>query len=315
VAVSLIATSAGPVGAAPPPYAVNLSLSGKNGVGRIVTGGLSCANGGQGNYRHYTIDTPLAPGTFTSLSGQLRGSLDVHHDGVEPPVGPVTTNAFLLGNETHVTFSNQRGTIQLRLSSGTCQSPTLPFDGRAVGPAPGTWVVDPTSASNTGAYRQTSGSGTFTLTAGIGPGADNPWALGLTGNFTILEPSLGVSVVSVFWGSLGLDYVSRIVSVIYQITNTGPGDVFGASLVTTTSPTAGVTPLGPVPQPIGDLAAGQAATVTVRYQLGLLHPCALVILGCQFDTNVQVALPDALDRVTSPSASAHVVAPTFPPPL
>ncbi len=157
------------------------SASGANGVGSIVNPGLSCANGGEGNYRDYLLSTTVPGGVLSSLPGNLRANLNVQHDGVEPPVGPTTTNAFLLGNTSHATFSNQRGTVQLALSSGTCAKPTLPFDGTTVSGS-GTWVIDPTSSGNTGSYRQATGSGTFTLQAGVAPGADNPWKLGLTGN-------------------------------------------------------------------------------------------------------------------------------------
>ena len=43
------------------------------------------------------------------------------------------------------------------------------------------------------------------------------------------------------------------------------------------------------------MAAGQSATFTVRYQLGLLSPCTLVILNCTFATTVTMSMPDALD--------------------
>jgi hypothetical protein len=189
----------------------------------------------------------------------------------------------------------------------------LAFDGTTASGA-GTFALDP--VGTTGAYRSAAGSGSFTLSLSVAPGADNPWRLTTTGTITVLQPALKVEAVSTSWGSLGVDYATRRVSVTYRVTNTGPGDAFAATVNATSSPTGGVTPLGPTPVTIGDLPAGQATTFTVRYQLGLLSPCALVILGCRFTTKVTATLPDALDKgtpVTSPNIPVR--APDFPPPL
>ncbi len=107
----------------------------------------------------------------------------------------------------------------------------------------------------------------------------------------------------------------RNVSVTYQVTNSGPGDSYGDTLVSTSSTTPGVTPLGITPQPLGDLAAGASTTVTVRYNLGLLAPCTLVILNCKFASTLTATMPDALDVPSTLSASTPVSAPTLPPPL
>ena len=204
-------------------------------------------------------------------------------------------------------------------SSGTCSSPTLPFDGTTVGPGTGTWTVDQgTSASppaSSGSYRQATGSGTFALTAQLGPGANNAWSLSLKGQITVLEPTLSVSVVNSYWGNLGLDYAARNVSITYQITNSGPGDAFGSTLSSSSSSTLGVTPLGPTPQALGDLASGASVQATVVYHLGLVGPCTLVILNCRFATTVTTAMPDALDQPQTLSATAGATAPALPPPL
>jgi hypothetical protein len=289
------------------------SASGNNGVGSIVNPGLPCP-GGEGNYRDYLLTTTVPGGVVSNLPGNLRANLDVQHDGVEPPVGPVTTNAFLLGHASHATFSNQRGAMQLELSSGTCAKPTLPFDGTTVSGS-GAWSIDPGSDGNTGSYRQATGSGTFTLRADVAPGADNPWSLVLKGSMAVLQPLMSVTVVNTFWGNLGLDYAVRNVSVVYRITNTGLGDSFGDTLTASSSPTAGVTPLGITPQPLGDLAAGASTTVTLRYHLSLLAPCVLVILNCNFNSTLTATMPDALDVPSTQTASAPATAPALPPPL
>ncbi len=153
------------------------SASGNNGVGSIVDPGLSCAAGGEGNYRDYLLSTTVPGGVLSSLPGNLRANLDVQHNGPEQP-GTSKSEAFLLGNVSQATFSNQRGTVQLELSSGTCANPTLLFTNSTNVSGPGTWVIDPTSAGNTGSYRKASGSGTFTLNAGVEPGSRQPAELG-----------------------------------------------------------------------------------------------------------------------------------------
>jgi hypothetical protein len=303
------------------PQPLTVNLSGSNGVGRIMTPGRPCSDGGTGGYRHYSIDSPLPSGVLSQLTGTLRGSLDVHHDGQEPPTGPVQGGAFLLGTQSHVTLTNYRGAVQLLLQGGQCGSLTAPLtfsaDGHQIntGPFSGAFTVNTDKATTNGSYRGATGSGTYTLSAGVAPGADNGWSLALNGNLSILEPALNVSVVKTFWGNLGLDYALRIVSVTYQITNSGQGDAFNTSLVSTSSPNNNVTALGPQPQTLGDLAAGQVTQVTVRYRLGLLSPCLAVILNCNFTSVVTVSLPDALDVPATPSATLPITAPVLPPPL
>jgi hypothetical protein len=315
-------TYAGPVEAGPVPQPLTVSVSGVNGVDRIQDPGRRCADGGSGEYRHASIDAPLpiTPNAVisASLPAVLRGSFDVHHDGSEivgAPISPAANQAFLQGSESHVTLSNQRGSVQLRLTSGTCASPTLAYDGTTVS-GTGAWTVDP--LSTTGSYRNTTGSGTFALSLGVAPGADNPWNLNINGGITVLQPQLLIEVIGSSWGNLGVDYVTRRPTVTYRITNTGPGDTFNPVLTGATSPTHGVSTLGVVPQALPDLQSGQSTIVSVRYQLALLGgPCALVILGCQFDTTLSVSMPDVLDKADSPppSATVHVRTPDLPPPL
>jgi hypothetical protein len=295
------------------PQPLNVAASGADGAGTINTYGRSCVEGGTGSYWHYDYSSPVAGGVFSSLPSFLRLHLNLHSQGTGTPQ-QTYSNAFLLGGESQVALWNERGTIRLTMRSqgdGTCASPTMAFDG-VTSSGSGAWTV----SSADGAYRATSGSGTFNLgRADVAPGANNPFQLGLNGAVSVLPTNLSVAVVRTFWGNLGLDYATRRVSVTYQITNTGPGDSFGARFRSSSSPTNGVTPLGPTPQPLGDLMAGQSATVTVRYQLGLLSPCSLVILSCNFTTSLSVSLPDPLDVDNTSSFSNAVKAPDLPPPL
>ena len=310
-----------PVSAGPVPQPLTVSVSGSNGVNRIQDPGRRCADGGSGQYRHESVEAQLpASGVISAgLPGVIRGFFDVHHDGDEPVGTPLTgtaAKAFLQGTESHVTMSNQRGSVQLRLKAGTCAAPTLAFDGTTAS-GTGTWAIDPTST--TGSYAGSSGTGAFTLSLSVAPGADNPWSLSITGNITVLQPHLKVEVVGTSWGNLGIDYATRRPTVTYRITNTGPGDTFNPVLKTATSTSIYVKTLGPVPQNLPDLASGQSTQVSVRYQLSLLKqpPCNLIFLGCQFDVKVVVSMPDPLDKAdaTPPSATVHVRTPDLPPPL
>jgi hypothetical protein len=307
-----------PVSAAP--AQLNVVLQSSDGVGRITTPGRSCAEGGDGAHWHYDYGSQLKPGVFSGLAGEVRAHLDLHSEDdatridpdPDPPFDGTGAGAFLQGEESHASLLNQRGTVKLRLRSGTCDDPTLAFDGRNAAGA-GTWTVD----RGVGAYRDATGSGTFTVEqAEVGPGADNAISLLLNGEIDVLQPALQVDVVDAYWGLLGADYLLRRVTVVYRITNTGPGDSFASKLTGASSPNAGVGVRdGYVPKYLGDLGQAESELVKVKYQLGLVEPCALVVLGCEFDVNVRVLLPDALDRPDTQSQTVRVRAPDFPPPL
>jgi hypothetical protein len=292
-----------------------ISVSAVDGAGNSTTPGRSCDDGGAGAAWHYDYGAALAANAFSSLNSEARVHLDVHSDtqrytnssGAYLP----GSTAFLQGSESHLSILNQRGSVKVRLASGSCAAPTLAFDG-SIASGAGTWVLD----GGTGAFRDiTSPGGTFAFTAEVNPGGDNALQLALDGGFTVPEPSLGLEVVRTYWGGLGTDYLTRRVTVEYRITNTGPGDAFGAVLVSTGSPTNGVTALGPTPQPLLDLQAGQSQLVKVRYQLALLAPCNLVLIDCPFQASATVNLPDAFDTPHVLSATVATRAPSLPPPL
>ena len=302
-----------PAGAQAPPAPGTLHA--ENGSGRISTPGLSCADGGEGASWHYEWSAPLAAGGVGPLAGDLRVHLDLHSDIVrssgvsgEPGSGPEGRTAFLVGEQSLATVVTDRGTIRLALASGSCAYPSLTFDG-ATFVGPGRWRI----ASATGAYRAATGSGDVTVSGTVEPGADNRLDLSLTnGSLTVLQPSLQVTVASTYWGGLGTDYLTRRPTVVYRIKNVGPGDSYGARLMGITTPTAGVTILGPTTAVLGDLPAGESRTVPVRFQLGPLSPCVL-ILACAFSTAVQVDLPNALDVANPKIAAVRATAPLLPP--
>jgi hypothetical protein len=294
--------------AAPAP--LSLSVSGANGVGRIERPGISCADGGDGASWHYEYGAPIVGGVFSSLTGTAGLHLNLHSQAQGAPQATYN-KAWLPPGQSYVTIGNYRGVIRLGLvGGGTCAAPTLNFDGTTASGA-GTWSL----TQGSGAYRQATGSGTFALaSAAVAPGADNPFNLSLTGSVSILLPSLKADVVSTYWGFGGIDYLSRIVTVVFRITNNGPGDAFGVRLTKVTSPTDGVTVLGPVPWKLGDLLNGESELVRIKYQFALLKPCSAVILSCEFDSTLSVEMPDALDRIATYTSTKHATAPAFPPP-
>lgn len=303
-------------------------LSGRNGVGRISTPGRSCAAGGDGAYWHYDYSAPLErldpkldPGgelvntRFSYQPGEVRLHLDLHSEEVGRPA----PNAFLLGGESHASLINDRGTVKLRLKAGDCAKPALSFNG-ATASGSGAWEVD----SSTGAYRNATGNGTFTIhQADAAPGADNPFRFDLTGGLAVQQPSLSVPTVDAYWGNLGLDYLLRRLTVVYEVKNEGPGDAFSVQFVGAQPKDVGtaVTVVPPAAHPtrLGDLRSGQSDKVKVRYHLAAGDPpCDAVILQCRFDADVKVDMLDALDRSWpgSPTArTVQVTVPDFPPPI
>ena len=292
-----------------------------NGSGRSVTPGRSCDDGGTGAYWHYEYGDELATSLIGNLRTEVLVHLNLHSDeqrfpNVTGDPYPNGTNptAFLQGTESHASLLTDRGSIKLRLASGSCDAPSLAFDGSNAS-GTGTWEVDTDSLA--GAYEDVTGSGTFRIrNAEVNPGADNALALDLNGSFTVPDPSLRVEVVETYWGGLGTDYLTRRVTVVYRITNTGPGDSYGATITGVTDLTSGITPMVTTPIAIGDLRSGESRQIHYRHQMGLLNgPCRLVILGCDFQTRFNVDLPDAFDQSHASTATVAAEAPNLPPPL
>lgn len=320
LAVLLVAGAAGPAAAQPAgtaPRPVAVDVSGANGTGLIDRPGRPCADGGNGAHFHYEYGSALPTGPLGTAPGNVRLHLDLHAEATGAPA-PTYASAYLLGDESSASLSNERGTVRLALRSGAgnCAGANLGFDGtRLTAPAAGTWTV----AEATGSYRQASaapGPNVFELTTvEVAPGADNPFRLRLSGALNVLQPALQVAVKDTYWGFLGADYALRRVTVVYEVKNVGAGDAYGVRLTGVTSSTNGVTVLGPAVQRIGDLPAGQSEEVRVKFQFGLKDPCSLVILSCSFHSTLAVSMPDAVDAPNSFSATVQAKAPALPPPV
>lgn len=306
-------------------------MEGTSGTGRISAPGRPCSEGGDGASFHYGYRAPLGAGTFSALPAELRLNLDLHAEGHGAPQASYG-DAFLLAEESAATLVNERGTVRLGLTSGTCSAPTLAFDGTKAHDATpkqptGTWRVK----EATGSYRGATGTGSFSLArADVAPGADNPFSFSVSGDLAVLQPDLTVTPVASYWGFLGADYLLRRVTVVFRVTNTGAtpvtGDAFDVRLKGVTADPAsapgtatlsGVKVLGPLVQRLGDLVPGQSEDLRVRYELGLTpsEPCALVVLSCSFDSTLTLEGRDALDVGFRTTSTVRAVAPDFPPPL
>lgn len=282
-----------PSAAAPLPVAI--SVTGANGTGRSTQPGLACNAGGDGAAWHYGYEAELPAGTFTGLPTSLRLNLDVHGELVGfssgGPGGPAD-NGFLQGSESTVALVNERGTVVLRLSDGgSCSARTALVTGESA-TTNGSWEVD----SGTGAFESATGVGTFDVTAGIAPGADNPFDLDLAGAIDVAAPDLQVTVATTWWGNLGIDFLLRQPTVVYRITNAGDGDAFAAQLNSAAPSSPGAYAIAGTPAALGDLAPGESAYIAVRYRLDLLGPCTLIVLGCRFNVAVHTSMVDGLDR-------------------
>lgn len=125
-----------------PPVPLQVSVSGANGEGRIEAPGRTCAEGGDGAYWNYDYGSPLAAGAFSAQPGELRLHLALHSDQVRFPntqdeVVAEAPRAFLQGTDSFATLANSRGTLTLRLRSGTCEAPSLTFEALLLFP----WVT------------------------------------------------------------------------------------------------------------------------------------------------------------------------------
>jgi len=101
---------------------------------------------------------------------------------------------------------------------------------------------------------------------------DNTGNLGsASGTFTVEtctagKPSLSLAAPSAYWASYA-DYLGKKLSVTWTINNTGSTKAQNVQLTSSTPAYAAVICLLTMPAPVGDIAAGSSASVTVQYQL------------------------------------------------
>jgi len=286
IALALIGSSAG---AAP----IGIAASGSNGESTPPPGpptGQPCM---PEDATTFVASDALAPGELAAPPGSLGLSLGILPDG---------GSAFLLPDQSFVSLSNQRGTIRLQLTSGSCGSPTLSYDGSSASGS-ATWSVDP--AGTAGSYREATGSGTGTFTAGLTPGTTNPWSLNLNGAIEVLQPSVTASLLESTWAHQPKHTSGKVATVTYLVTNEGPGDAFGSMLLDAQAP-GGVVPVDFQPAALGDLAAGETTEVVIRWEIPKPNhgprPKA-------FDSTLTIQQADALDVASTGDQVVHVDVP------
>lgn len=275
VSLSVIGEAAHAAG----PQQVNISVSGSNGSG-VTEPGIPCASGGDGASWRYNYSAALTPGDFSQQPGTLSLALDLHSEGFED----LAANAWLPPGTNAATITNARGTATLAMTSGTCDSPTISFDGSTAS-GTGVWSV-----GGTGAYRDMTGGGTFALNqAQVGPGSTNPFQLNLSGSVAVPSPVLDVEVARAAW-TRSPDPRTHRALVEYRVLNVGPGDAFGVRVAGNSSPTPGVTPVTALPVQVPDIPAGGSAIVELHYDIA--KPCKA---GCPIETELSINFADALD--------------------
>ena len=278
---------------------ISISANGANGAGVAVAPTGSCTAGAEGTWV-YDYSATVGSGGFSSEATTLGLHLDLHSEG---PGSPPAGGAWLDPGQSYSLLQNARGSLTLDLSSGSCGTNTLVFDGATASGA-GTW----SAADGTGSFRQAVGSGTFDLVAVVSSGTTNPFSLGLNGQVTVLDPNLAIEVASAMWDPATPQSEFRNATVQYRLVNVGPGDSYGVEFVAdSTSP--GVAPVGSLPGSLGNVMAGDDVLFEVRYQIEKGR-CALVERGCGFDASFTVEMPDALDHPGERSTTVRVDLPT-----
>ena len=292
-------TTPGPI-----PHALSLSTTGSNGIGTSVLDALPCpgAPSPSTSYWHYGYDATLAPGGFGPEPADLRLYLDVRDD----QNGGAVPNGWLEGTESTVTIANPRGSVVVRLTDGgSCGNRTATVSGDAVATS-GTWTV----GAGSGAYSRATGAGTFSVQAGLAPGATNPWTLSLNGTINVARPTLVTSVVRTYWGQDGLDYLSRTVSVVYQLADFG-GNAYDVRLAGFSSGDPGVSYAGGAPTAGWDIGSGSSVQFVARWRVAATSGCPTG-LGCNFRTTIHASLHDGLDASLSYVTSVSQTTPAAP---
>lgn len=263
----------GVTGAGPVP--VNISATSPDG---------SCLQDATGDTWRYQYRDLLPGGRFSAQPGELLFQLDLHSEGTG---NPATYSHAWLGPDGYAELSNGRGVVRLALSAGDCTARPLAFNGRFVS-GTGIWSV----LAATGAYRQVTGNGTFTLQAGVA-GSSNPFALNLDGSFAVLQPELVLEVARASWLP-GSKADARTADVTYRIVNRGPGDAFAVQLLSAAPSLSSITTATTFPLDVGALASGASALVQAQYQI-TRTTCGEVQGGCAFDVGASLTGADALD--------------------
>ena len=301
-AVALGAVVAGPA-RVDAGVALSLALSGSTATATQPLDERTCRDGSS-NSRRLQATAPVQSGVLGRVPGTAGLNLDV--------AAATATSSYLGPDAGQLAVTTERGELVLTLTAGTCAAPALTGTTRQVSGS-ATWAVD--AARTTGGYAGATGTGTSTLAAELEPGARNAWSLGLGGELTVLQPTIAITWVRSYWGRLGAGFTGRRATVVYRVTNTGPGRTYGAALQAVGSPVDGITAPNFTPIRLGDLRPGESTDLTVHFKLDAKGAQGPLVTRRELRTSLTYLAPDVLDQGSARSVDVTVLTPSYPPAL
>jgi hypothetical protein len=272
------------------------SLTASNGEGTFdQTIDCPAGDGPSWRYAYSGVATPLQ-GPF---GGTWNSTVEVHDAG--------DGHAFIPAGTGRLKVDVDRGgAANLEFASGDCSSAPLTLTQQADGDPEVTGSLPATATGGSGVLRGFSGTGQVDFTFELGPGADNVAQVDVGGNFTVLQPSLGLGTPSAYWRNAS-DYFARRLSVFIPVVNSGSptavGDAFAVRLAQATL--GGRTPVAGVPATFARINAGSSAATTATF--------TGVSPGQTYSLQGRIEGTDALDSALAPLVQSRPVkAPLLP---
>lgn len=233
--------------------AASATLGGLNGEGSFNPT-LDCAEGGDGDSWRYRWEDQLATSPGGLLGGLWNGSFEVHDAGGGKAFIPTGDGRVSISLPTNQARTGTAGFDTA--GDGTCSAAPLTLVTQPDGDPQATGTVPVTATGGTGALRGLTGTGQLQLSLELGAGADNVAQLGLTGDFDVADPALGIASAGAGWLNL-TEWLQRRVRVSVTVRNTGVGNAYGVRL---TKLTGGTGSFSGLPTTAQDIPAGEART-------------------------------------------------------
>jgi hypothetical protein len=235
---------------------VSWNLTAANGEGSYDPT-IACPAGDGPSWRYAYSGAATTPG---ALDGTWNSTVEVHDAGgnqayVPPGTGRIKITADR-GGEANLEFGN--GSCSFApLSLGTLDGETF---------AAGTQPAVATGGSGT--LLGFAGSGTVSLnTLGLGPGADNPADISISGDFTVTQPNMVLGSPTPYWRNVS-EFLHHRLTVTVPLRNLDdpPGSVGDAYAVQLTKARlSGRVPVSGVPASLGRIDAGKMKAVSVVF--------------------------------------------------
>ncbi|MGH2951071.1 MAG: hypothetical protein ACRDKX_03405 [Solirubrobacterales bacterium] len=291
--LALVALWGAPAHATP----ISAILTASNGEGTFdPTIDCPAGDGPSWRYAYSGISAPLA-GPF---GGTWNSTVEVHDAGGGAAFVPAGTGRLKVSLD-------RGGDANLEFGGGDCASAPLSLSQDTDGDPVVSGALPAHATGGSGAVRGFSGTGSVGFVLELGPGADNVAQIGISGDFTVLQPNLALGTPTAFWRNLS-DYLARRITVIVPVRNTGDstvsGDAFGVKL--TQAKLGGRNPLGGgLPASLGRIDPGETKAATLRY--------ANVARNRTYSLEARIEGTDSLDGALAPVIqSASVKTPLLP---